>query len=141
MFSLDGGLPLRHPLRLPLHHPVPDHLPGLDLAPDQGGIAAGVDQDPALAPADILAALEGDILAEGQETAESIPGQGHQTVIDIMGEGADLEVVHGHLTDMDEVERPVGVFKAVVKVVCLGVLLQIVKEELEGQYLQQWESG
>lgn len=62
-------------------------------------------------------------------------------MIDIMGEGVDLEVVHGHLTDMDEAERPVGVFKAVVKVVYLGVLLQIVKEELEGQYLQQWESG
>lgn len=74
---------------------------------------------------------------EGQETAESIPDQGHQTVIDIMGEGVGLELVHGHWTDMDVVERTVGGLKAVAKVVYLGVLLQIVKEELEGQYLQQ----
>lgn len=73
---------------------------------------------------------------EGQETAESTPDQGHQTVIDIMGEGVGLEVVRGHWTDMDVVERTVGVLKAVAKVVYLGVLLQTV-EELEGQYLQQ----
>ncbi|CAJ0955842.1 unnamed protein product [Ranitomeya imitator] len=79
---------------------------------------------------------EGILVEEELETAESIPDRDPLTVIDIMAEGGGLEVVHGHLTDMAAVERPVGVLKRVAKVVFLEVLLQIEKKELEGQYLQ-----